>query len=195
MPEEARNRIQTYQAFCSQKMNENYGMVGHDGTAHKISISSESGIPSVTLPYLLNQMQVSLQDIELIKVDTDGFDYEVILGMEGSLIDISPVLFWENVLDIMEIDSDQTYSGYTQLSRYLPRQGYNRFFIFDNYGVYLGEGDASFYQDINEYLHCLCLYDTAKTFFYVDVLACKDKNVAKVREIVREYRSCKWMSG
>ena len=187
MPAVTANRVVTYQAFVSKVSNEQYSIHAHHGTGYKVktNVGGSETIPSLSLPDLMETLGRDLADVVLIKVDTDGFDYECLLGCGEILSELHPFLYWENALD--EVGTDAAYWGFTELGKYLSSNGYRYFFVFDNFGNYLAEGDERFYQDVNNYLNRLRLCRTHTTFHYVDVLACKETDKSKVREIITGY--------
>lgn len=140
-------RIITEKAFVCENVNEQYVMKKHAGTAYKV-VSDKT--PNYTLTQLLERHQISFNDVDLIKIDTDGFDYEVIIGMADKLSEVSPILHWENAIE--EDGTDKSYNGYKRLEKYLLDSGYDDFCIFDNFGNYLFKGNIDFYSNINEYL-------------------------------------------
>lgn len=64
---------------------------------------------------------------------------------------------------------------------------YARFWIFDNFGNFLCECDYKVYENINDYLRRLSELKTGTTFYYIDVIACKEDKVEIVRHNVSEY--------
>lgn len=177
------NEIKVLQAFVSNVSGGNYSMDTHTGTACKIS--GDNGVPSFTLIDICKYMGIPLSSINLIKVDTDGFDYECFCGIKNKLADISPVLYWENMFG--KANKTNAYQGFSKLGEYLSAMGYVRFFIFDNYGNFLCDGDNKAYQTINDYLNRMDNLKTGKTFHYVDVVACKADKEELVRNKIDEY--------
>lgn len=184
LPREYIKRIKLKKAFISQKMNENYIMDTQHGTAKKVLVDYATKTESITLKNCIDDANITYQDIKLIKVDTDGFDYECIMSMEDILGNISPLLYWENAFEV-----DDSFDGYSKLNDYLKQNQYEYFFIFDNFGNYLSEGNNEFLQSINDYLNRMKKFNTGRTFFYVDVIACKSDKVEVVRKMIQEYIS------
>lgn len=188
MPAVTANRVVTYQAFVSRVSNEQYSVHAHHGTGYKVkNVGGCTPVPSLSLPDLMKTLGKDLTDVVLIKVDTDGFDYECLLGCGEILSELHPFLYWENALD--EAGTDEAYLGFTELGSYLSHSGYQYFFVFDNFGNYLAEGDPRFYQDVNNYLNRLRLCRTHTTLYYVDVLACKKEDKAQVEAIIAGYNN------
>lgn len=183
--EHCNNSIKIYQSFVSQVSDEMYEMNVHDGTAYKVKSNGTSSVPSFTLMDCLKVNGVDVASVDVIKVDTDGYDYECILGMGDNLKNISPILFWENAFE--DGGKEKAFAGYSKLGKYLKAMQYARFWIFDNFGNFLCECDYKVYENINDYLRRLSELKTGTTFYYIDVIACKEDKVESVRHNVNEY--------
>lgn len=156
-----------------------------DGTAHKISIDkSDDKIKTFTLKDIINYYDINVTDIDLIKVDTDGYDWECIMSMGDYLIENDIFLYWENYL---ETGNDIQLKGYISLVDYLKDSGYTNFFCFDNFGNYISKGDYKFLLDMNHYLYRLNEKKTQRTFYYVDVLACKNNKLQAVQDMINNF--------
>ncbi len=123
-------------------------------------------------------------EVILMKVDTDGFDFDVIQSAESILSQSEPILFWEN-----EIADNFQFEGFIQLYKMLEKKGYNHIFIFDNYGnLITEESNFSTLKNINSYLYSMEKNGQSRTFYYTDVLASTKKNFDKVKVAIEEYK-------
>jgi FkbM family methyltransferase len=128
-------------------------------------------------------------EVILLKVDTDGFDFDVIQSAERILSQSEPILFWEN-----EIAEDFQFEGFSQLYKMLEKNGYSHIFIFDNYGnLITEESNFSTLKNINSYLYSMEKNGQSRTFYYTDVLASTDKNFDKVKMAIEEYKN-EWIN-
>lgn len=182
LPRDLSNRVTIQKVFISRIAGENYTMDQHHGTAHKVLSDHDSDSESITLKECIDRVNISYPEIKLIKVDTDGYDFECIMSMGDVLEDISPLLYWEN-----ELRGEESFIGYKNLNSYLEKYGYNNFFMFDNFGNYLCEGDNNTLRDMNNYLNRLVRCKTGKTFYYLDILSCKDDKLESMRKMIRQY--------
>jgi len=177
------SRVAAINAFVGHEDSGNYSFLKEHGTAHMIKTDRESAIPTVSLVNGLKYCGVTVAEVDLIKVDTDGFDAQCIMSLGAELERFNPVLFWE-----MLIEKDEQYKSYNSLISYLNSSGYQVFFIFDNYGNMLIKTDADGVRNINEYVLRFQHGNSARTFFYTDILAVKD-DIPAYETVIREYLS------
>ena len=107
---------------------------------------NEIGIFSKPLDEMIDQyINNQGSKISLIKTDTDGYDYDVINSSHKSIATFKPILFLECFFYcIWQLDE------YKKMIEELHGAGYNKFYIFDNFGAYILK--TSSYQHINEIL-------------------------------------------
>lgn len=137
----------------------------------------------------LNNLVKEPGNVILIKVDTDGFDFDVILSGAEILTQSEPLLFWEN-----DIQEEFQLIGYSKMYKLLQEKGYNYLYIFDNYGnLMTEESNFKTLLDINQYGYSMKGNNLTRTIYYTDVLACTDKNLAIAKASIKEYRT-KWIN-
>lgn len=157
------------------------------GTAHKVELGHtviQEHSNSTKLKDIIIEQAIEPKNIDFIKVDTDGFDWECLMSLEALINDIDCCIYFENQLDKNNFYQQK---GYQKLANYLAEAGYTTFFCFDNFGNYLAQGDVEFLLDINNYLNRINNNKTARTFYYVDVLACKLDKVDLVKAVVNKF--------
>ena len=131
-------RIFPHQMFISEKSGSNTLMVAFsswkvDGTKtvndHSIHFGTPkctSGIPNISLDdFVLNN---HISNINLIKIDTDGFEYEVLKGAEAVVVNFRPIVILEITLYTLQekgISFDFFYDFFNRL-------GYRLFDILTN---------------------------------------------------------------
>jgi len=181
MDSEYRDRIRTVKAFVgiSEGQNHKYEIV--DGTAHMVPIKNTGDIPTYTLSHIIEANKLNKRDIDLIKVDTDGYDAECIISLGEEIYDINPPLFWENL-----IENEEQYRSHNDLINYLSDNGYQNYYIFDNFGSFLLKTDQEGVKCINDYILRFRKNKSAKTFYYVDILAVKG-NVKEYEKLIQNY--------
>ncbi len=134
--------------------------------------------------FALDELVEAVSDVLLLKVDTDGFDFDVIQSAERILSSSEPILFWEN-----EISEDFQQQGYHDLYSSLFNKGYRHVYIFDNFGNLISEeSDFETLRCINSYLYSMHKYRCTRTFYYTDILASTDKNHSMVQRAVDDYK-------
>lgn len=170
--------------YISDSSSKNYSSKVQRGTAVEVEIddANAGGTPTLTLPMAIKQQQVDMVAVTLIKVDTDGYDADCLMSLRGSLSEVSPILYWEN-----QIEQRHHFEKYQLLIPYLAKHGYTSFFLFDNFGNFLLQTNADGMRDMNSYLLRMAQQTSTRTFFYVDVLACKDDDYVLCQETIQRY--------
>lgn len=185
LPSTYKEHIYCLNAFVVLDTFEKIKLEKKSGTAHKVvSNDTTNTTPSFKLKEIIDQYKIAPEKIGLIKVDTDGFDWECILSLEELLKATDGYIYWENQLDKDNIKQRQ---GYIELVRYLEEAGYEDFFCFDNFGNYIAHGNGEFLIEINNYLDRMNNKKTARTFYYVDVLACKRDRVQTIKKMLNDF--------
>lgn len=168
-----KENIRPVKYFITYNETKKYTSNKYDGSANMRDISGTSDdaeASSISLENLIKENDIDWKKILLLKVDTDGFDYECILSCGEQLRNINAYIFFENYI----IDKDNM-NAYNDMYNYLKDMDYEVFYIFDNYGNYLLKGDKNLLISINEYLIRGREKISKVTFEYTDVLACKEK--------------------
>ena len=160
--------------------NQYTGSLEHyDGTAKFTLNKTTDGIQFITLDELVADRQVGL-----IKVDTDGFDFDVLLSATETLRRDTPVLFWEN-----QVEHDHQLKGYDELYSKLEELDYQLIYIFDNFGNLVLESTT--YQalrDFNDYLYSMERYGCTRTIYFLDVLAATIKEKETLEAAIDKYK-------
>lgn len=157
------------------------GSLSHtDGRTASRLPEAENPIPTQSI----DQITHNKGSIGLIKADTDGFDWDVLLSAKGTIAQDEPLLFWEN-----EVFEPFQKDGYHRLYAALKEWGYTYFAIFDNYGALMMELEGT------EGLNSLCDYllnmnkgKSVRTLFYVDILAYTEKRAPAARKALEVFR-------
>jgi FkbM family methyltransferase len=86
----------------------------------------------------------------LIKIDTDGLDFEILLSSRDVIAETHPILFFEYTLDVRQ---DACRQSIAAISR-LQELGYDRFLVYDHAGHFLRVIDGDVigpFRDMNRY--------------------------------------------
>jgi FkbM family methyltransferase len=132
----------------------------------------------------LDSLVDDVSRVLLLKVDTDGFDFDVIQSARKILSESEPILFWEN-----QVSDQFQYDGFNGLCSLLQGEGYESIYVFDNYGnILLEEVGIQAMRGINSYLLSMAKLNCQRTFWYVDVLATTKRHAEISRRAVRQFR-------
>lgn len=179
LPEKYKNRVQTYKHFIS--CNKVSGELKHlpGGSAKLVN----SGISNQIETRSLDDLLKNSSDISLIKVDTDGYDYDVLLSAKESIKKNSPILFWENYFEnIDQID------GFNKLYAFLESERYEQICVFDNFGnILLKHATYESLKNINNYIYNNENKLKSNTIFYTDVLAYKAEHKNIIDDVFSEF--------
>jgi len=118
-------------------------------------------------------------DANVLKIDTDGHDFEVIAGSERLLSRNLPALLFE--CDAFE---NTNYSeDCLRILRFLKQSGYNYFLLYNNFGNLMGKYslfELSPFQN-------LLFYQLTSNFYYFDILVMKDEDIFKFYKMEVNY--------
>ncbi len=122
--------------------------------------------------------------VALLKVDTDGFDHDVLRSAGRVLEQSHPILFWEN--QAFDETADRAFQ---RMYGMLADRGYTSLHIFDNFGTpMLSNTDFRSLADLNAYIIAQNKYGTTRTMYYTDVLASTEKDRARVEAAMEQYK-------
>ena len=184
----AEERIRTIQAFISNKKKNYQSIVSGGGTAVQQE-SSQSTIPTFSLPEVFVQCDIALDQIALIKTSTSGNDAGAVLSLGDSLREMKPVFYIETDMS-MTVDRavlDSQLDAYLQMDDYLAAHDYEVCFIFDNFGNLLCKGTPETLKDIHRYMYRMAMGKSNRTFYYIYVLAWRKELEEQCADAVRRY--------
>jgi FkbM family methyltransferase len=137
----------------------------------------------------LDKLVDDTYNVVLLKVDTDGFDFDVIQSAEKVCSNSEPILFWEN-----EISEDFQSIGFNALYSFLTIKGYKYIYIFDNFGnLITEESNFETLKNINSYLISMKKNDCTRTVYYTDILATTEKYHLIAKNAIEEYKK-EWIN-
>ena len=111
------------------------GNLSETKTGTKSLIESEIGIKSKKLDDII--MEYKIKNIKLIKVDVDGFDYNILFSAINELKNNKPDIFFE----YMPLD-ESGKKNYLRLIEKLNEIGYSNWTMLDNYGSIIFENKS-----------------------------------------------------
>ncbi len=113
------------------------GNLSSTTTGTKSLVINNNGLKTKKLDDII--VEYNIKNISLIKVDVDGYDYNVLLSGMDQIKKYKPILFFEYMSLISKI-------GYLDLINKLYKIGYNKWTALDNYGEIIFEDKD--YKDI-----------------------------------------------
>ena len=162
---------------------------GHGTTSavRAIETGAANGVPVLRLEQILNR-HASFRDARLLKVDTDGFDFDILVAHNEYLAARKPIVFFEYLIRTTGGDFEKSLDC---INRMLAI-GYDRFLVFDNFGNYLlSTASCDTFRDLNLFLLSNAAFGQA--VYYLDICAFAPSHAdvlelvkAKVFEIVFE---------
>lgn len=178
------SEVYTEKCMISLHDKKQYRMIKHDGTgfAEGIACDMQNVISAITLKNLLKIKKIDPKDVQMIKIDTDDFDAECIMSLDTMISQINGYIYFENFFKNQEV-----HDQYDMAYEYLDKNGYKHFFIFDNFGNYLCEGNVTTIKAVNDYLMRAQKGCSAKTIDYIDVLTVSDALYENTQKVIDRY--------
>lgn len=115
-------------AFAGSAADDNgkvYEFVEDNGTGHLVE--TDDGVGTTTIDSIVEDNSFA---VDILKIDTDGFDFEVIRGSEKTLKKYKPVLYIEWAAYLLAEHEESPVCIFDKLYEW----GYQRALVFDNYG-------------------------------------------------------------
>lgn len=170
-------KVTSIQALVGWNVS-NVSLNGEGGTKHAV-IDSNGGIESTPLDdIILNELNV-----RILKIDVDGFDYDVLESSLG-VIDIhKPILFFE-----CQYAFEYQKSGYLKILRKLQLAGYCDWTVFDNFGeLIVRTNDLNIISQLMTYIWQQNIGKSTRTIYYVDILSVQKADSLLVNKVLSEY--------
>jgi len=154
----------------------------HNGTAtlRPASAPAQTGVAQIPVRPLAEVLRdhPRFHRPRLIKTDTDGADFDILLSSLDLIGAWRPILYFEYKPDIRQDGITQSIRAITELQAV----GYTRFLVYDNFGNYLEtvEHDAAErFSDLNRYLLSHAIFGR-RDIHYLDVcaFAAQDEDLA-----------------
>lgn len=159
--------ILDFLCFSSSKhgtymVKEMYGTASFYDSAHGIQIQSKS------LDDIVAEIP-TFSDPNLIKVDTDGHDFEVIAGAKSVIATNLPAVIFE-----LDVFANVTYlEDCMNTLSFFNNMGYRNFLLYDNFGNFMGTHQ----MDSLSHLKDLLFYQLMRKYYYFDILIMKEEDI------------------
>jgi hypothetical protein len=119
---------------------------------------------------------------DLIKVDVDGMDYDVLNSYK---FDQQPMLYFE-----ADYQTETQLELFKKLIYDLNVRGYTKYFLFDNFGAFMGAVEHDEINHIDylfDYIWTLKQKRSTMTIYYMDILAVTPKDMLRASRSVNDY--------
>ncbi len=143
------------------------------GTARLRSGTGAKGLKTVSLSAVL-EAHGDFRSSKLLKIDTDGWDVEVLRGAEAYIRAIKPVIFFEYDPHSLELagEADAGFGTFGMLSDW----GYEAGLFFDNFGDFMIGVDLSARDELSD-LHRRVATRRAELYWDVVVFSEEDRDI------------------
>jgi FkbM family methyltransferase len=161
-------------------------------------IDSETGSKTFTIREMVSDLKIELGSFHTIKIDTDGFDWDVLDSIVNYYTDTPDVRrfkfiyfefqFYLNSLGFNDHKMDWRIAKFVKVIQRLKVFGYDRFYLFDNFGTFMfvSENESDIINVIN-YIKRTQTDNNAPTLWFCDVLMCNASDVLIVEESLQNY--------
>jgi FkbM family methyltransferase len=127
---------------------------------------------------------ITCPPVKLLKIDVDGFDYDVIDSAPDLLMSQHPILFFE-----CQYDFEYQKSGFEKTITWLKSIDYTDWIVFDNFGeIMLRTGDIQQLFQLMEYIWRQNKNAATRTIFYFDILASSSKDSGFISDALSTYQ-------
>jgi FkbM family methyltransferase len=146
---------------------------GCGGTKRAVESSNiSSSIRSIEFDDFISSSMPKDKIISLLKIDTDGWDYDVINSALETVKQYLPLIFFE-----CQYSEDYQLHKYIETIDTLASLGYDSWFIFDNFGeLILETNNKETITQLANYINNQTNGKSTRTIYYMDVLAATDGN-------------------
>ena len=164
-------QIKIYKNFITSKKK--IGLLGGSSGTKKFIPSKSNKIENqISLDNFVNVN--CIKNLELIKIDTDGYDYDVLKSGNKIIKKFKPIIFFE-----CQIDNKKNIDKYMEEIENLKNFFYN-FYFFDNFGNFIVK--SSNLDQIRELLGYVYNQNNFKnkSIYYYDILACTQNDCKRI---------------
>ncbi|WP_138502826.1 FkbM family methyltransferase [Nostoc sp. PA-18-2419] len=165
--------------ICSYKSSiRAYTVIEKNGTASVINTEGSIKMETRSLDDIVTDNS-EFKYFNILKIDTDGHDFEVISGGKEAIKDNFPTILFE-----CDAFSNQNYvENCLETFNFFEKIGYNYFLVYDNFGYLMGKYPLS---DLRSFQNLL-FYQLTSKFYYFDILLMKDEDIKQFFELEVAY--------
>ena len=156
--------VKLHEVILSDSISsKNLGFSGISGTSHIMENDNQQSNSTITLDSLFKE---SITGPDVIKIDTDGYDYKCMRGAKEVISKFKPIIYFE----FSPMHLEQVGENPASIFPFLERLGYNVFVFYDHQGYFflkLSSRDEGL-------IEMLINYCGIKPKFYYDIIAFPD---------------------
>jgi len=163
------NEVKLIKCLCSSsKTTGSHQISEKRGTASFAKTDRGIELETKTLDEILIDVQ-DYAGINVVKIDTDGHDFEVIAGATELIAACRPAVLFE-----CEAFTDATYvEKCLETLNFFRSVGYSEFLLYDNFGYLMGKYSM---VDLSAFTNLL-FYQLVSRFYYFDILILRDNDI------------------
>ncbi|MEH2270682.1 MAG: FkbM family methyltransferase [Nostoc sp.] len=163
------NNVKILSFICSSESGiGTYAVIEKNGTASVINTEGSINMETRSLDDIVAD-HPDFKYFNVLKIDTDGHDFEVISGAKKAIKDNLPTVLFE-----CDAFSNPTYiENCLETLSFFEEIGYNYFLVYDNFGYLMGKYPLS---DLDSFKNLL-FYQLTSRFYYFDILLMKDEDI------------------
>lgn len=192
-----KNRFLGVQKFISTKKGA--FVIEKDKTSSTGSINmSTSEVENNTISFseLLNLIPSEISErFDMLKIDTDGFDWDVINSFtESDAKKYNPRFVFFEMQTFLNNDAGKTLqrqemnNNYVDSIKKLQHKGYTHFSLFDNFGTFVMTTESvENINTLNEYVIRSQVNNHYSTIFYFDVLAYRENELEFTKNKISDF--------
>lgn len=151
----------------SQKSQSKFVFEEENGTARLIPTKNSEITPEVdSLDNVLGKY-TQIDRLDILKIDTDGNDFDVIKGSQKTIKKYRPIILFE----CDSFSNDNYVKDVLQVIKDLLNIGYSSCLIYDNFGYLIGRYNLKDTEGLKK----LLWYQEISKFYYYDILVLPDK--------------------
>jgi FkbM family methyltransferase len=163
-------------------------LIGSAGTKSLVLSDPQLETPTssfLSLDRIIKNQHIDPDYIKIIKIDTDGFDFDVIASAKDLLSQKTPLIYFEN-----QFSNDLQRSGYSKMYEMLIEHKYTTFYVFDNFGMLmLRTTNIQILDGLNTYLDFQNRQKTTRTIYYYDILCATESDVDLCDRSIADYHA------
>jgi FkbM family methyltransferase len=163
-------KILPYFCTADQKSTQKYRIVEYNGTAEILQSDSGILLDSRTLTQIIAE-QPDFEKCNVIKIDTDGYDFDVISGAHNIIAKNHPAVIFE----CAPLDNENFVENCISILNFFANNGYSSFLGYDNIGNFLGRYSLTDLPTIKN----LLFYQVTSRLFFIDMLVLNDKDTER----------------
>lgn len=162
--------VKTINIICSsENTSESFAILEKNGTASILQAKNGATRTRQQLDTIVNDFP-EYNNSNILKIDTDGHDFEVIEGAEKLISGNQPAVLFE----CDAFANDNYIEDCLKVLKLFISSGYNFFLLYDNFGYLMGKYPLS---DLSA-IRSLLFFQLTSPFYYFDILVMQDVDIS-----------------